>query len=273
MFGVALDERFDEGCFANLCAVSMIVNNRADFVYPRRTDDGDNDRRRFFWQTVDQGNVQSLFFDLDIREYWLDRDNKMYRTSCERAACFCRRPGLAKAKAFGFVPIPSISTRYNWKERCQRTPSVLFLFFRLPVRPICLVLHRRNGTTMRCSCSQVSSQYPIRSSNFPCQGPSGRICRPEVVPIDKAKRGKWWGVEASSSHRRMSTSYRFNHLHSAPASLSCPYYYNRIQSLSSFSPSSGPLQLQPSPSPDASRSRLSRTAGCLCTTYVNALSE
>ena len=180
MFGVALDERFDEGCFANLCAVSMIVNNRADFVYPRRTDDGDNDRRRFFWQTVDQGNVQSLFFDLDIREYRLDKDNKMYRTSCERAACFCRRPGLAKAKAFGFVPVPNISTRYHWKERWQRTPSVLFLFFRLPVRLICLVLHRRNGTTMRYSCSQVSSKYPIRSSNFPCQGPSGGSAGPRL---------------------------------------------------------------------------------------------
>ena len=149
MFGVALDKRFYEGCFANLCAVSMIVENRADIPYPRRTHDGDNDWGRFFWQTVDQGNVQSLFFDLEIREYWLYNDSEMYRTSCERAACFCRRPGLAKAKAFGFVPIPNISTRYIWKEEWQRTPGVLFLFFRLPVRPIRLILHSRDGAMGR----------------------------------------------------------------------------------------------------------------------------
>ena len=76
MFGVALDERLDEGCFANLCTVSVILDNQADIHYPRRADDGDNDGRRFFWQAVDQGNVQSLLFDLEMREYWPCNDSE-----------------------------------------------------------------------------------------------------------------------------------------------------------------------------------------------------
>ncbi len=31
------------------------------------------------------------------------------RTSCERAACFCKRPGFAYAKAFGFEPLDAFS--------------------------------------------------------------------------------------------------------------------------------------------------------------------
>ena len=122
MFGVALDERLDDGCFANLGVVSKIEDSEEDIPYPWRADDGDNDRRRFFWQAVDQGNVQSLLFDLRIRENWLRKDRKIYRTSWERAACFRRRPGLAKAKAFGLVPIPIISTWCDWSEKWQRTP-------------------------------------------------------------------------------------------------------------------------------------------------------
>ena len=87
------------------------------FLYPRRTDDGDNDGRRLFWQAVDQGNVQSLLFDLNIREYWLCDDGEIYGTSCERAACFCKRPGLAKAKALGLVPLSGISKNYDWDRR------------------------------------------------------------------------------------------------------------------------------------------------------------
>ena len=112
MFGVALDERLDEGRFANLCAFSMTVDHGADIPYPRRTDDGDNDWRRLFWQAVDQGNVQSLLFDLNIREYRVCDYDEIYGTSCERAACFCKRPGLAKAKALGFVPLHGISESY-----------------------------------------------------------------------------------------------------------------------------------------------------------------
>jgi len=48
VLGVALDEGLDEGCFA----------------YAGRTNNGDDERGRFFWEAVDKRDVQALFFDL-----------------------------------------------------------------------------------------------------------------------------------------------------------------------------------------------------------------
>lgn len=49
MLGVAFYERLDQSCLA----------------YPGRSNHGDNDRRSFLRQSVDQRNMQSLFFDLE----------------------------------------------------------------------------------------------------------------------------------------------------------------------------------------------------------------
>lgn len=62
MLGVALDKGLDEGCFAHAW----------------RTNDGDNERGRLFWEAVDKRNVQALFFNLGscqldrwgIRQKW-----------------------------------------------------------------------------------------------------------------------------------------------------------------------------------------------------------
>lgn len=49
MLGVAFYERLDQSCLA----------------YPGRSNHGDNDRRSFLRQSVDQRDMQSLFFDLE----------------------------------------------------------------------------------------------------------------------------------------------------------------------------------------------------------------
>lgn len=48
MFGVALDEGLDERCFADAWW----------------TNHGDDERGRFFWEAVDERDVQALLFDL-----------------------------------------------------------------------------------------------------------------------------------------------------------------------------------------------------------------
>ena len=88
MLGVAFYERLDQSCLA----------------YPGRANHGDNDRRSFLWQSVDQRDMQSLFFDLETFSS-ITRPCLEHRpTSWERAACLCKRPGLANAKAFGLDP-------------------------------------------------------------------------------------------------------------------------------------------------------------------------
>lgn len=49
MLGVAFDEGLDEGCFAHAW----------------RTNDGDDEGGRFFWEAVDKRDVEALLFDLE----------------------------------------------------------------------------------------------------------------------------------------------------------------------------------------------------------------
>lgn len=67
----------------------------------------------------------------------------MGSTSCDRTACFLRRPGFAKANAFG---LRSACPSDHWGQQripCREihTACVLLLLFCLPVRLILLVLH------------------------------------------------------------------------------------------------------------------------------------
>lgn len=48
VFCVSFDERLDKSCFSNA----------------RRTDDGNDDRRRFGREAIDKRNMEALFFDL-----------------------------------------------------------------------------------------------------------------------------------------------------------------------------------------------------------------
>ena len=50
MFGIAFNERFDEGSFAHAW----------------RANNGGNDRRWFGGKAVDKGNMEALFLDLNI---------------------------------------------------------------------------------------------------------------------------------------------------------------------------------------------------------------
>ena len=57
MFGVALDERLDEGGFSDLETVNILSFLGFGGFYSRRSSDSNDDGGRFFWQAVDQWNM------------------------------------------------------------------------------------------------------------------------------------------------------------------------------------------------------------------------
>lgn len=79
MLGITFDQRFHEGGFANA----------------RRSNDGHNYGRSFFGEAVDERDMQALLLDLVFCKLDVDSLSSAVHTSCERTACFAKRPGFA----------------------------------------------------------------------------------------------------------------------------------------------------------------------------------
>ena len=87
MFGIAPDEGFDKRGLADSW----------------RANDGDDNWWRFFRQTIDERDMKTFLFDLDLSSliraaHTISRSKTIDEgllTSCERTACFANRPGFA----------------------------------------------------------------------------------------------------------------------------------------------------------------------------------
>lgn len=102
----------------------------------RRSDNGDEARRCLVRQSVDEGHMEALLFDLagneggehKIRALIGERGGQL--TSCDLAAVRASLPGLAKAKALGFLSARWLSALGgSLEDRRKRVPPVCFAGF------------------------------------------------------------------------------------------------------------------------------------------------
>jgi hypothetical protein len=124
---VPLDEGFDE------CGLS----------YSRRTDNRNDDWWRFFGQSVDEGDMQSLFFDLDnaksdIVESHSNLDTYILRSS----SLLVESPWIRDSKCFDIFLYRKASVEDpSYKVTEPTSMSFFLLLFGCAMRPVRLRFH------------------------------------------------------------------------------------------------------------------------------------
>jgi hypothetical protein len=85
-------------------------SQQCSLPHARGPDNGDEARWRLIGDSVDEGDMEALFPNLQaVLSAALPKLRGNSITSCDRAACFASFPGFEKAKALGFFSALAIS--------------------------------------------------------------------------------------------------------------------------------------------------------------------